>query len=215
LAAIGAGAAAGVAATKDQTFGESVDDAATSNEIKTRLLRESRRRFAEVDVEVNRGLVLLSGRVNKPEDRVEAEGLAWDSKGTQDVANEIQIEAPGGFLANVSDEIISGRVRARLVGSSAVKAVNFNVETYNGVVYLMGVARSAEELKRAAEEASVVGGVRQVVSYVRVREPAPIRGPQTKPEAGLAPADIAPGGFENSAPELTPADEETAAGDSL
>ena len=48
--------------------------------------------------------------------------------------------------------------------------MNFNIETYNGVVYLMGIARSAEELKRAAEEASVVGGVKQVVSYVRVRD---------------------------------------------
>ena len=39
-----------------------------------------------------------------------------------------------------------------------------------GAFYLMGIARSAEELKRAAEEASVVGGVKQVVSYVRIRD---------------------------------------------
>ena len=56
-----------------------------------------------------------------------------------------------------------------MLGSSTVQANNFNVETYGGTVYLLGVARSARELEQAAEEASKVGGVNQVVSYVRLR----------------------------------------------
>ncbi|WP_370274819.1 BON domain-containing protein [Hyphomonas atlantica] len=169
-AALGTAGAVGVAAVQDKSLGEAVDDATASNQIKSKLLSESANRFGEVDVEVTSGLVLLSGRVDTPEDRVKAEGIAWTSPLTRDVANEIRIEPAGGFLANVSDELITARVRSRLVGSSSVKSVNFNIETYNGVVYLMGIARSAEELKRAAEEASVVGGVKQVVSYVRVRD---------------------------------------------
>jgi len=170
VAALGTAGAVGVAAVQDKSLGEAVDDASASNEIKSKLLSESANHFGEVDVEVTSGLVLLSGRVDTPEDRVKAEGIAWTSPLTRDVANEIRIEPAGGFLANVSDELITARVRSRLVGSSSVKSVNFNIETYNGVVYLMGIARSAEELKRAAQEASVVGGVKQVVSYVRVRD---------------------------------------------
>ncbi|MFN3911377.1 BON domain-containing protein [Hyphomonas sp.] len=179
VAVLGAAGAVGLTTVQEKTMGEALDDATASNEIKAKLLNESGARFAEVDVEVSSGLVLLSGRVNDPNDRAFAEGIAWSSSRTQDVANEIRIEPPGGFMANVSDEIITGRVRARLIGSSKVKSVNFNVETYDGVVYLMGIARSTDELRRAAEEASVVGGVKQVVSYVRVREaasrtPAPV-----------------------------------------
>ena len=118
-------------------------------------------------------LVLLSGRVNSPEQRVRAEDIAWSVKRTRDVANEIRIEPPGGFVKNVSDEIVTARVRAALFGSSAVKSYNFNIETYDGVVYLMGIARSSEELQAAAEKASYVGGVKQVVSYVRIRDPRP------------------------------------------
>lgn len=168
--AVGAAGAATVAASKDQTIGQTIDDAAAFNEIKARLLSESATRFGQVDVEVSSGLVLLTGRVDRPEDRTYAEGIAWTSAYTRDVANEIRIEPPGGFFANVSDSVISSRVRARLLGSSRVKMVNYNVETYNGVVYLMGIARTPEELRRAAEEASLVGGVKQVVSYVRVAE---------------------------------------------
>jgi osmotically-inducible protein OsmY len=101
--------------------------------------------------------------------RLSAESIAWSVKRANDVANEIRIESPGGFFANASDELISARVRARLLGSSSIQASNFNVETYGGTVYLLGIARNASELEKAAEEASKVGGVNQVVSYVRLR----------------------------------------------
>lgn len=167
-AIVGAAGATAVTATQERSFGEALDDAAVSNEIKSRLLANGK--LGEVDVEVAAGLVLLSGRVQTPELRLKAESIAWSVKRADDVANEIRIESPGGFFANASDELISARVRARLLGSSSVQVNNFNVETYGGTVYLLGVARSAKELERAAEEASLVGGVNQVVSYVRLRD---------------------------------------------
>ena len=166
-AILGAAGATAVTATQERTFGEALDDAAVSNEIKSRLVANGG--LGEVDVEVAAGLVLLSGRVQTPELRLRAESRAWSTKRADDVANEIKIESPGGFFANASDELISARVRSRLLGSSSVQASNFNVETYGGVVYLLGIARSADELETAAEEASRVGGVNQVVSYVRLR----------------------------------------------
>lgn len=169
-AAVGAVGTVGVSAAQDRTLGQAVDDATASGEIKTKLLRESG--FREVDVEVADGLVLLSGRVNTPEHRVRAEDIAWSSNRVFDVANEINIERPGGFFAAVGDEVTTARVRRALIASPAVKSFNFNIETYDGVVYLMGIALTPEERVAAAEEASFVGGVRQVVSYVRVRDPA-------------------------------------------
>jgi len=166
-AIVGAAGATAVTATQERSFGEALDDAAVSNEIKSKLVANGG--LSEVDVEVAAGLVLLSGRVWTPELRLKAESLAWSVRRADDVANEIRVEAPGGFFANASDELISTRVRSRLLGSSSVQANNFNVETYGGTVYLLGIARSANELEQAAEEASLVGGVNQVVSYVRLR----------------------------------------------
>ena len=166
-AIIGAAGATAVTAPQERSFGEALAEAAVSNEIKSKLLTYGG--LGEVDVEVAAGLVLLSGRVQTPELRLKAESIAWSVKRADDVANEIKIESPGGFFANASDELISTRVRARLLGSSTVQVNNINVETYGGTVYLLGVARSAKELEQAAEEASLVGGVNQVVSYVRLR----------------------------------------------
>ena len=77
-AALGTAGAVGVAAVQDKSLGEAVDDATASNQIKSKLLSESANRFGEVDVEVTSGLVLLSGRVDTPEDRVKAEGISLD-----------------------------------------------------------------------------------------------------------------------------------------
>jgi len=186
-AAVGTAGAVGVAAVQDRTVGEAVDDASASNEIKAKLLAEGG--YGEVDVEVSNGLALLSGRVASPEMRVKAEDIAWSSTRVTDVANEIQIEAPGGFFANASDELITARVRSSLIAARDIKSVNFNIETYNGVVYLMGLARSDAELEAAAEKASLVGGVNRVVSYVRVRETPRRAGAVTR-----APADELLGG---------------------
>jgi osmotically-inducible protein OsmY len=170
VAAVGAAGAVGLTAAQDRTMGEALDDITVGTQIKTKLLAENSEKFMEVDVKAVNGLILLSGRVNYPEDRTRAEGIAWSAALTRDVANEIKIEPPGGFMANLSDEVVTQRVRARLIGSKTVKSVNFHIETYDGVVYLMGTARTAKELKQAAEEASVVSGVKQVVSYVRIHE---------------------------------------------
>ncbi|MEM5516143.1 BON domain-containing protein [Henriciella sp. AS95] len=167
-AVLGTAGAVGVASVQERSLGEAVDDATVSNQIKAMLLNEDG--FGEVDVEVAQGLVLLSGRVATPEHRVRAEDIAWTATRTRDVANEIVIERPGGFFANASDELITARVRASLIAAKNVKSVNYNIETYDGVVYLMGIAQSNEELKEAAERASVVGGVQRVVSYVKVRQ---------------------------------------------
>lgn len=167
-AVVGAAGAVATTAVQEKSIGEAIDDATTSSDIKTKLITEGG--LNEVDVEVSGGLVLLSGRVSTPEQRLRAESLAWSGIGANDISNEIRIEPPGGFFANAADEVITGRVRLRLIGSKMVRSANINVETYGGVVYLMGIARSVDELHAAAEEASYAAGVAQVVSYVRLRD---------------------------------------------
>lgn len=192
---VAAAGAVGVRDAQTRTIGQAVDDAAASNEIKLGLLAEGG--LGEVDVEVVDGLVLLSGRVSTPEQRTRAEDIAWSSQYTFDVANEVVIERPGGFFTNLADEVTSTRVRAALLGSSSVRSYNFNVETYDGVVYLMGIVASPEERVAAAEEASQVGGVRQVVSYVRVRDPASAPASAPVQDAAQDPYDASRAGAED------------------
>jgi len=171
-AAIGTAASVGVYAAQDRTIGEGIDDATASNQVKLRLLAADRAAFQEVDVEVANGNLLLSGAVPTAEHRQAAETIARSVVSLDNVFNELFI-GPGSSLArNAQDEMITAQIRARLTASPAVRAINVNIETFNGNVYLMGTARTEQELQRAAEIASVVGGVQRVVSFMQVRAPA-------------------------------------------
>lgn len=170
-AALGAAAGVGVYAVQDRTIGEGIDDAAASNQVKMRLMAADSTAFQEVDVEVAGGNLLLSGAVPTEQHKQAAETIARSVGIIDNVYNEIFVGPHSGFVRSAQDELITAQIRTRLAASPNVRAININIETFQGNVYLMGTARTERELQRAAEIASVVGGVRRVVSFVQVRAP--------------------------------------------
>jgi osmotically-inducible protein OsmY len=177
---------------QDKTLGQSFDETNASTQIRTRLLASGGpNHFGEVDVEVEDRFVLLSGRVPSEEDRRTAERIAWSINIVDEVADELVVEQRN-VKRDVNDVWIGQQVRARLLAARKVNSVNYNVQVYDGNVYLLGRARTDEELRTAAEQASVVRGVKKVVSYVKVRGPAPRPGEPGVPEAlAGAPASAA------------------------
>lgn len=171
-AAVGAAASVGVFAMQDRTIGEGIDDASASQQVKLRLIGADRAAFSEVDVEVANGDLLLSGAVPTMEHRQAAETIARGVMTVRAVYNELIVGPHSSFVRNAGDQAITAQIRARLAASSEVRAININIETFQGNVYLMGLARTDAELRRAAEIASRVRGVHRVVSFMQVRSVA-------------------------------------------
>lgn len=175
VAVTGAAAVAGgMVAVQDRTIGRSLDDAAASNTVKARLMALDNAAYMRVDVEMAQGQLLLSGTTPTAEHKAMAERIAWSVAGIDEVANEITVGRNPGVLRSGLDNFITAQVRTKILADAQIKGVNYNIETQKGVVYLMGLARSEEELQRAAESASMVRGVERVVSYVIVRPPNPL-----------------------------------------
>lgn len=195
-AAIGTAASVGVYAAQDRTIGEGIDDASASQQVKMRLMAADSTAFQEVDVEVANRNLLLSGTAPTAEHRQAAETIARSIRTIDNVYNEVVVGEPSSVMRSAQDEFITAQIRARLTASPAVRAININIETFHGNVYLMGTARSQHELERAAEIASVVGGVRRVVSFMQVRAPdtpyyaqAPNTGPEYRSSDGVPGGD--------------------------
>jgi osmotically-inducible protein OsmY len=189
-AAVGVAGAAGgaVLGLQDRTIGRGIDDAATSSAIKTRLMAYDSAAYSRVDVEVAEGQVLLSGTTGSDQNRMDAERIAWGVGGVESVANQIAVGRNRGIMGSTHDNWITARVRAKIVADKAIKGLNINIETQDGVVYLMGLVRSEDELRRAAEAASYVGGVRKVVSYMVVRPQTPAD--MARANTGAAPIEL-------------------------
>lgn len=171
-AAVGAAAEVGVFALQDRTIGQGIDDAAASQNVKMRLMAADSSAFSEVDVEVADGSLLLSGVTPTEQHREAAETIARDVPNLHHIYNEIVVGQHSSLMRSAQDEFITAQIRTRLTASPAVRAINVNIETFQGNVYLMGTARTDHELHRAAEIASTTPGVRRVVSFMQVLAPA-------------------------------------------
>lgn len=184
-AAAGAAASIGVFALQDRSIGQGIDDATASQTVKLRLMSADSAAFQEVDVEVAEGNLLLSGVTPTEEHRRAAETIASGVPNLHHVFNEIVVGPPSTLIRSAQDELITAQIRTRLAASPAVRAININIETFQGNVYLMGTARTDHELQRAAEIASTTSGVRRVVSFVQVAPaPAPYYAQGSSADAG-------------------------------
>ncbi|WP_298916672.1 BON domain-containing protein [uncultured Algimonas sp.] len=163
-------ATAGMKKGDERSFVRSLNDVNAGRAVQARLKRAYDYELGGVDVEVSEGVVLLSGNVPRQEDRIEAARIAWSAPEIRQVGNEILIRDQQGFVRNAKDGVLEKSVRARLLADKYVKGRNYNVETHEGIVYLLGVARDERELDRAARIAALTRGTREVISYVRVAE---------------------------------------------
>ncbi len=168
-AVVAAAAGTGLMVAQDRSVGAGLDDHAAFVELKARLLAADNAAFRHVDLQVNEGLVVMSGVVPTAEHRAQAEQIAWGLEQVTDVGNEIDIGVPGGVLRTAADELIESQIVSRLIADNTVKGINFVVTAHNGEVYLTGYARTQAELDRVALIASHVRGVTRVVSYMNVR----------------------------------------------
>ncbi len=90
--------------------------------------------------------MLLTGIVPAPDDRVEAVRQAWQAKGGLEVIDEVQVSDRAGIADYLRDAKITSQLRFQMLRDRDISDVNYTVETVNGIVYLMGIARSRAEL---------------------------------------------------------------------
>ena len=164
---VGAGAIAGNAAMQDRGFVKTVEDTALETKINANLLSYSAELFVDVSVEVYEGRALLTGKVKRTNDRIEAVRVAWNVSGVREVINEIQVEDTSDLLDAARDHWVTAELATKITFDKQIKSVNYSIDTVNGTVYLMGIAQSQAELDRVRNTARQLSYVRRIVSYVR------------------------------------------------
>lgn len=172
--AVGAGATVTNMAMEERGFVNSARDKAIWTDISARMLDKNQKLFQNVDIQVHEGRVLLSGFVQRPEDRIDATRLAWEPDGVREVVDEIKL---GRSLdaGDFSEDIwLIQQIRLKLMLDRDIRAINYSVDCIRSTVYLMGVARTPAELQRVIDHVRDVPYVRAVVNHVRVRtDPLP------------------------------------------
>ena len=161
------GAVAGISAVRqERTIGNAVDDARIKTTLETRLARQYPGLYLRTSTTVIEGRVLLAGRVDNPELRLDATRVAWSVEGVRKVDNDIEVSDMSGWLDGPADFIMRTQLAAILLGDKSIKDVNYTTDVVHGVVYLMGVAQNKDEVDRVVAHAQRLNGVKRVENYV-------------------------------------------------
>lgn len=158
--------AANVFPHQERTFGNIIDD-------KTLWLRLKKEFFytqglERVSIMVSEGRVLLTGRVEKSFDRILATKVAWNVFGVEEVMNELLVQ--NNEPSYIESTWITTQIKTAILLKSSVRSFNYSIETFEGTVFLMGIAYTKAELQKVIDITRKTPGVRKIISYVRLKD---------------------------------------------
>jgi len=154
----------------EKTAGQMVDDVGIAAQVKTNLIDSKIVDANDINVEVEKGVVQLSGFVESKEQVREAEKIAKDIVGVKSVSNKLVVQGGKRSMGQtMDDQYIETKVNAALMAEAATDAGDIDVEVRNGVVQLSGFVGSAEEKKRATEVAMGIKGVTKVDNALDIK----------------------------------------------
>jgi len=165
-AAVGAGAATGVAAAEERGIKNAGNDKGIQLAINDRLIKDNQYLWRKLSITVYEGRVLLTGVVGTEFSRDEATRLAWASSDRiNEVINEVQLSSANDTDFG-TDTWITTQLRAKMAGDKEIVDINYSIETVNGIVYLIGIGQTDAEITKVTDHARTIKGVRRVVSHV-------------------------------------------------
>ena len=149
--------------------GEQVDDAALLTSVKSALAADSTANAADVNVDVNRGTVKLSGFVDSASHKARAAEIARDVDGVKSVQNDIAVGESSTAGEVIDDSVLTAKVKTALIANPETKAHQINVETKDSVVQLSGFVDNAAAKSAASSVAKSVTGVKDVKNELSVK----------------------------------------------
>ena len=166
---VGAGATAGVAAYQERGFENAAWDLKIQAAITELWFNHDHTFVVRLGLDVYEGRALLTGAVDDAQVRADAVRMAWKASGVKEVINEIQVPDAGGPLVMARDTWITTQLASRITFDESILAINYNIETVTGTVYLIGIAQNQDELDRVTAHARSIAYVRKIISHVRVK----------------------------------------------
>ena len=168
-AVIGVGTAAVAASTTEKGLSTSVADTQIHAKLTDRFVKTDFSLVTAVDITVNDGAVLMTGKVKTPEEKILATRLAWEIFGVREVVNELQVTDTSAIKDIAKDLAASATLRTKLITDGNISSLNFSIDVVNGTVYLSGVAANAEEMNRVVAHARDIRFTQQVVNYITLQ----------------------------------------------
>ena len=162
---------AGVAASESEKgLGTTINDTIIHASITESMFKEDVNKYMGIKINVDDGVVLLTGKVDSPQSRIEATRISWEPRGVVEVVNEIQVTEKSSIKDIAKDLAATTTIKGKLVADKNIKSVNFSVDVVNGIAYLSGVARTQKEMNLVLAYTKETRYINQLVNYIQLSE---------------------------------------------
>ena len=149
-----------------RSVGTQMDDSIMQKNFTARLLVDDKKYLLSVKSKVLDGRFFLTGKVDKPEEKLKITKIAWEIKGARSVRNDIKIKEKFNFKQSAKDILITTQLRTALIVNKNIKATNYQIDTYKKKVYVYGIALTSEEKDLVVSEAKEILDVEDVIASI-------------------------------------------------
>ena len=149
-----------------RTLGTQIDDSIMQKNLRARLVLTEKKYLVKISVKVLDGRIFLGGKVDEPEEKLKITKMAWETKGSRSVKNNIVVKQKFSFKNTVKDILITAQLRTALILNKNVKAANFNIDTINQKTYVFGIAHNENEKKEIIQEAKQIVDLKELVTSI-------------------------------------------------
>ena len=153
-----------------RTVGTQIDDSIMQKNLLARLILTDKKYLLNVNLKVIDGRFFITGQVDNPEEKLIITKMAWETKGTRSVRNDIKIKENFNFKISAKDLLITSQLRTAIIFNKKIKASNYNIDTYKKKIYIYGIAQDNDERKEVINEANQILDVEDVISSILLIE---------------------------------------------
>ena len=149
-----------------RTVGTQIDDSIMQKNLAAKILVKDKKYILSVKSKVLDGRIFLTGKVDRPEEKLLLTKLAWEIKGVRSVRNDIKIKEEFNFSRSAKDILITSQLRTALILNKNIKATNYQIDTYKKKIYVYGIAITSEEKDLVISEAKEILDVEDVIASI-------------------------------------------------
>ena len=153
-----------------RTVGTQIDDSIMQKNLLARLNLADKKYLLNINLKVIDGRFFITGQVDNPEEKLIITKMAWETKGTRSVRNDIKIKENFNFKISAKDLLITSQLRTAIIFNKKIKASNYNIDTYKKKIYIYGIAQDNDERKEVINEANQILDVEDVISSILLIE---------------------------------------------
>ena len=159
---------AGTQKSGENPVGRMMDDSTITTRINHEMVKDDIVKARQIDIDTIGGHVTLTGAVATPEESTRASQIAHRVPGVKSVSNNIQI-GERSFGNIWDDNVISNKIKGKLISEPEVRSLNIDVDVYLGVVTLTGVVGSQYEKERAIALSRGTDGTVKVIDNLKLQ----------------------------------------------